>query len=1450
MLLCCLFLLSGMVAQADIDLKQPGIIYHIVCPSDGMALGNGNDGANDVYMAMETDDASAEGQDWVLLPVDVSEGLYALYNPNYEKCIDMASTAPTAWKLLQWDCDQTNENQIFLIKAVEGMEDTFQFFYGQTGERVMTAREDGSLYMDTDLGAAASHFKLKATGKTMSLSRPISGFTYIITNVQNGQVLSNRGNGASEAYVYTESRNDEQTGQRWTIRKEKAGWNGTADVLYNEHSRLAIDAGLNGKRRPLQYAVNGGNANQQVTFVQVDGQDGIYQLKYSWGGNYYLAADANGNTSMVNNADDPTTWFTLAGTTPVIHEVNDWENEKVYAVNKESGHASYMPYASTEEMRADSERYKYPWLSPNSSRFLSLNGTWKLNWVDDPSLRPQEDFYADNADVSAWDEITVPSCVEMKGYGDPWYINVDYPFADNPPYIMMKENLYNSVSSFRRDFTLPENWKDQRVFLHFDGLYSGAYVWVNGEKVGYTQGSNNDAEFDITAYVREGNNNLSVQVFRFTDGSYLEGQDMLHMSGIHRDVYLFATPDTYIRDHYITCELDAGNNYKSGSMEVALTLAHKTNTAATKSVKVRLLSPEGALVDEQTVDFALADGEAGSEKTASANFAGLSDLELWSAESPSLYTVELALLNADGKEEEAFSTKYGFRHIEIKDDDHRVFINGRQVYFRGVNTQDTHPLEGRTMDVETMLKDIVLMKQANVNTVRTSHYPRQAKMYAMFDYYGLYVMDEADVECHKNWNDNAGNKCIASVASWKGAFIDRTERMVLRDRNFPSIIFWSLGNESNIGENFRATYNKCKELDTRIVHYEGTSKAGADYASDLASMMYPSIDQTYDRAFNNWRKQPFFMCEYDHAMGNSLGYMQEYWDVIESSPYGIGGCIWDWVDQSVIAAADISNGNLTENGFNKYRTGYDWPNAPHQGNFVNNGIIGADRAWSGKLSEVKKVYQYVRMKDIDLTANTVKLQNIFDFISLDRFALKATLLVDGQVAESAQTAIPDIAPDTEGEVTLPLSVNLNDKAYEGKEVAVNIDILLKEDTPYAEAGYSIASRQFVVQNRPEHLAIVSKDEDSEALKHTQLASQHFIRNNNIEINFNESGKVVKWIAKGITFIKSNGSPDYENYRWIENDAPYGNDPYYPQDNGIESSSLSIAMADDAMTATVTAKGTGSLCNYTFIYTVHANGTVDFDATYEPQADNLRRLGMQMVIPGNFSNVTYYARGPLENYCDRKTGSFLGEYTSTVWDMNEHYLRPQTMGNREDLRLLTLTDNEGKGIRVETEGQVAFSTLYWSDQQLKSKSHNWELTLPKQETSRSIYAHFDYMQNGLGCGSCGPAGTLSQYTIPGSGSFGYKLRFTPIANNDETGIGQAAEAARFNISHDQKLITVTGNIPAGTTAIIYNAGGVKEGQTGTIVPAEKLSLNIDNLLRGSYILVIQTPNGTRTHKFLK
>lgn len=1009
-----------------------------------------------------------------------------------------------------------------------------------------------------------------------------------------------------------------------------------------------------------------------------------------------------------------------------------WEDQSVFAVNKEVAHATTVPYASVDELKSDAQFFATPWVTPQSSRVKLLNGTWKFYFVDEPGKRPA-DFYQEGYDVSGWDDIKVPSNWEMQGYDMPLYVNVAYPFATNPPYIQRHPNYsdygVNPVGSYVTKFTVPEDWDNHTLLLNFGGIYSAAYVWVNGQFVGYTQAANTDHEFDVTAQARTGENTLAVQVFRWCDGSYLEDQDMFRMSGIYRDVTLTAVPKVFVRDHYITCKLDEGSDYTSGTLSVVIDVSNRGESSSRGTANVQLLTPDG----EVAYDFSpqsLNGIAAGAEKKLTFT-ASLSGLKLWTAETPNLYSVVVSLKNERGRETEAFCTKYGFRHIEQVGK--FVHINGRKVFFKGTNRHDSHPLYGRALDMETMLKDVTMFKQNNINTVRTSHYPNASKMYAMFDYFGVYVMDEADVECH-------AYTTLSSVTSWADAFVDREERMVLRDRNHPSVIFWSLGNESACGINFKNCYDAVRALDDRMIHYEGQ---GTWSYTDMTSEMYPSYERLLSNDIRN-DSRPHFVCEYAHAMGQAIGNLSDYWELIENSNRTIGGCIWDWVDQAIYKPQEIKDCNIR--GF---YTGYDF-SGPHQGNFVSNGIVGPLREPTAKLAEVKHVYQYIKMREFDAVTKTVEINNTYDFIDLSRFNLNWSISRNGVDVETGTLTDCNVASESTAKVVIPYNTDTSD----GAEYLLTLRFVTKEATSWAEAGHEVASEQFSVSKRSQLPEITDGDGSIIVTGEDDIV----VSGKGFSMAFDGNGYLTSLKYQGEEMLYEGHGLKFDNSRWVENDG--ANPPSSMAKPTFRSSNVTTEYvngdANGADAVKVKADYTSSgLCSYTTVYTVYSDGTMDLEASFSPNSGDLKRLGLSMVAIPGLENIEYFARGPWSNFIDRKTGSHAAVYKTTVTDMADHFVRPQTMGNHEDMRFMRITDKTGFGFMVETDGTVNFSALHNTEQDFIQLRHDFEL-LPNPE----VYIHFDYMQRGLGNASCGPA-TMDKYKIPSTGTYSYKLRFTPL-----------------------------------------------------------------------------------------
>ena len=1116
--------------------------------------------------------------------------------------------------------------------------------------------------------------------------------------------------------------------QLWSITGLSGSWR-----FINIQSELAIR--FEGDKVTL--GVNNGSDEAQLW--QIDG----HLIVPTNNPDMAMASDKDGNMMLIPKSEakgNKYAEFAFAtfdaknaeNATDDARRANYWENETIFAENKEPGHATFMPYASEQAMLADADYFATPWTVPVNDKYLSLNGTWKFNFVDEPSKRPL-DFFEEGFDTSGWDTIPVPSNWEMLGYDEPIYANVEYPHANTPPFINARKGFndgganygINPVGSYVKNFTLPENWEENKTFLHFGGIYSAAFVWVNGKYVGYTQGANNDAEFDISKFLKPGENTVAVQVFRWSDGSYLECQDMFRMSGIHRDVYLYNVPKASVRDHVIKSTLS--DNYKNAHLDVMLDIDNRYGENGQKEYVVKVLDPAGKQIAEQTIPLTLND----STHLVSTAF-DLNNVDLWSAETPNLYTVEIIQKNGDGEEEMAFSTKHGFRDIKI--DNSLLYVNGKRVFMKGVNRHDSDPLYGRAVRTESMLRDVTLMKQNNINTIRTSHYPNNARMYSMFDHYGLYTIDEADLEDH-------ANQSISDMESWIPAFVDRIDRMVLRDRNHPSVIMWSLGNEAGNGDNFEYCYIAAKELDDRPVHYEGTrmdKPYGGSRFSDFYSKMYPGMAWMAENTSD--MDKPMIICEYAHAMGNAIGNLTEYWDVIENSNSTVGAAIWDWVDQAIYDPQEIKEGVY------RLHTGYDYP-GPHQGNFVSNGIIPATREESPKLKEVKAAHQFIKFRLNGVNEQTgnaeVTLVNKYDFMSLSPFDLRSTVLVNGDVIGTSSQTIGNVAAGDSIKMNVPLEGALSRSG----EVVLKLSVVYREAPNYAEAGHDVANKQFIIRERMELEAYKGT---GKALKVKTTGNNINISNDKVAATFNrEDGTMTSLVIDGTDVIAEGMGFVYDNHRWIENDR------YTDTSNGLDSIAT-VSYKKAGKNVQVSVDRNGEKCDTKFLYTFYPDGTIDMDVTFDPHNANLRRAGLVCAVDSSLNNVDYYAYGPYENYIDRMDGVSLGRYSTTVEEMVGFYVKPQSSGGREGLRELTLTNNNGKGVKIETQGQVSFSILPYSDKDLMDAMHLWEMT-PRPYN----VLHIDAFTRGVGNASCGAdVDTLPQYRVPEE-EMSYKLRISAV-----------------------------------------------------------------------------------------
>lgn len=1160
---------------------------------------------------------------------------------------------------------------------------------------------------------------------------------YIRSATDSTMVLGNGDSGENNARIVAENVEAENRGQYWNIKTIDLFTFAVENAFYGQNFD---DGGDNANiDYLLQWAASVGVwKNAKFNFEPVEGHKGYYRIKSAQKGKMYTLKNRRMMLAEYD-AEDRNAWFTFEIVEKPKIESPYWEDETMFAENKEPGVATYMPYENEAAMLADAEYYATPWSTPVNNRYMTLNGTWKFNLVSEPSLRPT-DFYKEGYDVAEWDTIPVPSNWEMHGYDKPIYNNVEYPHSNTPPFIKARPGYndggknygINPVGSYVRTFEIPQNWDGRRTFIHFGGIYSAAFVWLNGEYVGYTQGANNVTEFDITKHLRKGENRLAVQVFRWSDGSYLECQDMFRMSGIFRDVYLYNVPKTSVRDHYITSEFDAER--KNATLNVQLTIDNRDFAPEGKQIKVSLYDKNENLIATETVKQAMKAKIAAPEISATLN---VKDVELWSAEKPVLYTVRIVQMDEQSNEEMAFSTKYGFRDIEIKNS--LVYINGERVMFKGVNRHDSHPLYGRAVTTESMLQDVILMKQNNINTIRTSHYPNAARMYAMFDYYGLYCCNEADLENH-------ANQTISDKPSWIPSFVDRINRMVLRDRNHASVVMWSLGNEAGNGSNFQHCYDEAARLDSRPIHYEGTrtnGNYGGGRFSDFYSKMYPGMRWMNSNTSN--LDKPMFLCEYAHAMGNAIGNLTEYWEIMEASNSCIGGCIWDWVDQAIFDPMEIKQ------GIYRLHTGYDYP-GPHQGNFCSNGVIPATRHESAKLMEVKAAHQFVKFELTDVNEKdntaTVRLTNKYDFLSLNEFDLIYEVMKEGKVVSKKRIALPDVAPNNDTTLKLKLKkASLSKSDEKDIETILNLHIVQRNATNYSDRGHEVAQKQYILVERGELKDIKAK---GAALAETSALHEIKIGNDKVSVTFDaETGRMTSLAFDGRDIIANGEGFIYDNHRWIENDK-YGN-----TSNGLEATGdCYVAFENGNPVVKTTRKG--SICDTKIEYTIYPQGIVDIEATFIPKSGNLRRAGLVCNIDSALKYVNYYAHGPWENYCDRKDGAPIGRYTSTINEMMERYVKPQSTGGREGLRELILTDDNGFGIKIETEGTVNFTAIPYTDEDLMKSNHTWELTARPYTV-----LHLDAWTRGVGNASCGhDVDTLEKYRVPNK-KMSYKLRITAV-----------------------------------------------------------------------------------------
>ncbi len=1042
---------------------------------------------------------------------------------------------------------------------------------------------------------------------------------------------------------------------------------------------------------------------------------------------------------------------------------NDWENPAVNSINRLPARTYAMPLATVEAALTDA-------LEPATPFKMSLNGNWKFHWVGDPNRRPM-DFWKAEFDDSEWSQIDVPSCVEMRGYGVPQYTNVRYPHANsshpsnsNFARIRDRDNGradFNPVSSYRRTFTVPADWKGRDIILRFDGVYSAYYVWVNGQKVGYAEDSKLPSEFNITSFLKDGENLLAVEVYRWCDGSYLEDQDMFRYSGIFRDVTLWAKPKDGMWDFVVkTKPLDA--EYAKWSLTVETDAESVTLYDAAKKEVAALKKTGGAFSLE------------------------LNPL-LWSAETPNLYTLVLK------KGDDIRMKRIGFKEQKIVGN--TFCVNGKPVKMKGVNRHETNPANGRTVSLEDMETDATLMKKYNVNTVRTAHYPDHHLWYDLCDLYGLYVIAEANVEGHE---PGYGDHGLGRFKEWEHSILERNLRHAQFYRNHVSVTMWSLGNETGHGDCFRHTIKELKALDSsRPIHWE---RGNAD--ADVDSSMYPTVEWVEQRGklgnvkdgklagesggtgfaiSGHTAGKPYIICEYAHAMGNAVGNLQEYWDAIYAYPALIGGCIWDWIDQAVwkeTTRIDPKTG-LRE----KYLAyGGDFDDCPNDGPFCDNGIIDPLRTVTPKLIEVGHVY-----RDLAITRKGTgfEIWNRASFTPANQYAGTWTLLTNGVVAAEGAFEVPAVAPLARGAFTLPAVEEALAKVDAATECFVNFAFATKVDAPWAKAGWVQMRDQVAVKATGKAAAAVAAQPSAPARAMGVEQEANYLtieRARTTAIFERATGTLRTLVMRGVTVFDNPapgipGGPQLTCIRaFTDNDLWMAQGSSWSVDRraSVWASGLTqiryhpkpLRVGENCVTSVVDVAGAkGCGFKHTCVYTFEADGSVKLENKVEPYGVMpmaLPRLGLTMRLPPRLEQMRYYGRGPAENYIDRCTGSFVGIYDSTVTKQFVDYVRPQENGGKSGVRWAEFTDKYGRGVRFSASEPLFMNASHfeWEDLELARHRNGHFRRYQPLVPRREIILNLDVRQTGLGGASCGP-GPMAKYSFNPSAPVSWTMTIEPV-----------------------------------------------------------------------------------------
>ena len=1012
-----------------------------------------------------------------------------------------------------------------------------------------------------------------------------------------------------------------------------------------------------------------------------------------------------------------------------------WEQPEVYAINKLPARASLTPYKNTE---AASERKP-------SELVLSLNGEWNFKWAAQPDEAP-EGFWAEGYDDSTWDTMPVPGNWEIEGYGYPIYTNVNYPHPNDPPHVPLYDN---PTGCYRKSFTLPEGWDSRRTILHFESGLAAMYIWVNGSEVGYSEGTKTAVEFDITPYLRKGDNTIAIKGLRWSDGSYLEDQDFWRLSGFDRGIKLYSVDHTRIGDVHVVADLD--ETYANGLYNAVVTLQNTNDKPFKGVIEVSLLKTRyDYATREQRCDKAIAMFSKGITVEAGSNLdidfsRKLANIGTWNHERPTLYTTLVTLKDLKGNIIECTACNTGFRKVEIKDG--ILLLNGKPLLINGVNIHEHNPATGHVVNTELMIKDIDLMKQHNINAVRTSHYPQPTEWYDLCDIHGILLVDEANIECHgcgTGWHESYPEFHPSHREEWKGTHHDRVRSMVERDKNHPSVIIWSMGNESSDGEVYGEMYDWIHKRDkTRPVQLE--QGYGGEH-TDIICPMYSPFSEL-ERYASRTLTKPFILCEYAHAMGNSTGNLREFYDIINSSPHLQGGFIWDWVDQGIDAKGRDGRHYWAYGGdFGAYMY-------THDENFCCNGLVLPDRTPHPGLMEVKKVYQDI---EFEYSEGKLRIKNNFNFNDLSQYSFSYTLHREGEIVE--QEALQNIqcaaGESVEIELTLPAMDNGKEYTLELAASAMMQDLV----NPGTVQTRVIATEQFVLQpynfTYAQPVGSIEIDEGD-----GWLAAYA----GGCGVLFNtKTGGLARYVSAERDLMWQLPEPWF----WrapTDNDwgAGFQRTANVWRTNRRKALGATVEKHDDRVVVTGKYYLVDAPSEYTLTYTFMADGALKVEAEWQRQGEyvpELPRFGMRMIFPQNYTHLTFYGRGPWENYSDRNESSFIGLYEQSTSEQLFPYVRPQESGNKSDVRYVELRNDLGIGVRIEGLQPLNISAMPYRSEDLDPGLTKKQMHYSDIEPRREVVLHVDLAQRGLGGDDSWGAQPHDKYRLTAdSYSYGYIIR---------------------------------------------------------------------------------------------